>query len=101
MRLKEQIKLIKSALKQDALYSDVELHYMKKQLNNAKHELKLKKLRRKKGFNNEFSKTDNRDTQRRGDDGLCGTSEQSEQPRQSEGSWFTRLLHKARSLVGL
>ena len=56
MRLKEQIKLIKSALKQDALYSDVELHYMKKQLNNAKHELKLKKLRRKKVFN-ELSET--------------------------------------------
>ena len=52
MRLKDQIKLIKSALKKDELYSDVEIHYMKKQLNNAKHELKLKKLRRKKGFNN-------------------------------------------------
>ena len=43
MRLKDQIKLIKSALKQDQLYSDVEIHYMKKQLNNAKYELKLKK----------------------------------------------------------
>lgn len=76
MRLKDQIKLIKSALKQDQLYSDVEIHYMKKTLNNAKHELKLKKLRRKKGFNNEFSKTDNSDTQRRGDDGLRSESEQ-------------------------
>ena len=83
MRLKEQIKLIKSALKQDALYSDVELHYMKKQLNNAKHELKLKKLRRKKGFNNEFSKTDNRDTQRRGDDGLHSKSKQPEESGKS------------------
>ena len=61
MRLKEQIKLIKSALKQDQLYSDVELHYMKKQLNNARHELKLKKLRRKKGFN-ELSETSNSNT---------------------------------------
>ena len=42
MRLKDQIKLIKSALKKDELYSDVEIHYMKKTLNNAKHELKLK-----------------------------------------------------------
>jgi len=82
MRLKEQIKLIKSALKQDALYSDVELHYMKKQLNNAKHELKLKKLRRKKGFN-ELSETSNGNTRSREDDGLRGTSEQPEQPRKS------------------
>ena len=82
MRLKEQIKLIKSALKQDALYSDVDLHYMKKQLNNARHELKLKKLRRKKGFN-ELSETSNSNTRSREDDGLRGTSEQPEQPRKS------------------
>ena len=83
MKLKDQIKLIKSALKKDELYSDVEIHYMKKQLNNAKHELKLKKLRRKKGFNNEFSKTDNRDTQRRGDDGLRSESEQPQKSGES------------------
>ena len=83
MRLKEQIKLIKSALKQDALYSDVELHYMKKELNNAKYNLKLKKLKRSKGFNNEFSKTDNRDTQRRGDDGLRSESEQPQESGKS------------------
>ena len=82
MRLKEQIKLIKSALKQDALYSDVELHYMKKQLNNAKHELKLKKLRRKKGFN-ELSETNNGNTRSREDDGLRGESQQPKQPRES------------------
>ena len=82
MRLKDQIKLIKSALKQDQLYSDVEIHYMKKTLNNAKHELKLKKLRRKKGFN-EFSETSNSNTRSREDDGLRGTSEQPEQPRES------------------
>ena len=82
MRLKDQIKLIKSALKKQELYSDVELHYMKKTLNNAKHELKLKKLRRKKGFN-EFSETSNSNTRSREDDGLRGTSEQPEQSRQS------------------
>ena len=82
MRLKDQIKLIKSALKKDELYSDVEIHYMKKTLNNAKHELKLKKLRRKKGFN-EFSETSNSNTRSREDDGLRGTSEQPEQPRES------------------
>ncbi len=79
MRLKDKIKLIKSALKKDELYSDVEIQYMKKQLNNAKYELKLKKLSITKGFNNEFSKTDNRDTQRRGDDGLRSESEQPQE----------------------
>ena len=82
MRLKEQIKLIKSALKQDALYSDVELHYMKKQLNNAKHELKLKKLRRKKGFN-ELSETSNSNSWSREDNGVRGESQQPKQSRQS------------------
>jgi len=82
MRLKDQIKLIKSALKQDQLYSDLEIHYMKKQLNNAKHELKLKKLRRKKGFN-ELSETNNSNTRSREDDGLRSESEQPEQPRES------------------
>ena len=82
MSLKEQIKLIKSALKQDQLYSDVELHYMKKQLNNARHELKLKKLRRKKGFN-ELSETSNGNTRSREDNGLRGESQQPKQPRES------------------
>ena len=83
MRLKDQIKLIKSALKQDQLYSDLEIHYMKKQLNNAKYELKLKKLKRNKGFNNELSETNNSNTRSREDDGLRSESEQSEQPRES------------------
>ena len=83
MRLKDQIKLIKAALKRHELYSDVEIHFMKKQLNEVKQELKLKKLRRNKGFNNEFSKTDNRDTQRRGDDGLRSESEQPQESGKS------------------
>ena len=83
MRLKDQIKLIKSALKQDQLYSDLEIHYMKKQLNNAKYELKLKKLKRNKGFNNELSETNNSNTRSGEDDGLRGEGEQSEQPRKS------------------
>ncbi len=83
MRLKDQIKLIKSALKQDQLYSDLEIHYMKKQLNNAKYELKLKKLKRNKGFNNELSETNNSNTRSGEDDGLRSESEQSEQPRKS------------------
>ena len=83
MRLKDQIKLIKSALKKQELYSDVEIHYMKKELNNAKYELKLKKLRRKKGFSNELSEISNSNSRSREDDGLRGTSEQPEQPRKS------------------
>ena len=79
MRLKDQIKLIKAALKRHELYSDVEIHFMKKQLNEVKQELKLKKLRRNKGFNNEFSETDNRNTRSREDDGLRSTSEQPKQ----------------------
>ena len=77
MRLKEQIKLLKLALKKHELYSDVELHYMKKELNNARHELKLKKLRRKKGFNDELSEISNRNTRRRKNDGLRSESKQS------------------------
>ena len=83
MRLKDQIKLLKLALKRQELYSDVELYYMKRQLNEVKEKLKLKKLRRNKGFNNEFSKTDNSDTQRRGDDGLHSESKQPEESGKS------------------
>jgi hypothetical protein len=53
---------------------------MKRQLNEVKEKLKLKKLRRNKGFNNEFSKTDNRDTPSRGNDGVRS---ESEQPKES------------------
>ena len=80
MRLKDQIKLIKSALKKQELYSDVELYYMKRQLNEVKHKLKLKRLQKKKGFNNEYSKTGDSDTQGRGNHGLRG---ESEQPKES------------------
>ena len=83
MRLKDQIKLIKSALKQDQLYSDLEIHYMKKQLNNAKYELKLKKLKRNKGFNNELSETNNSNTRSGKDDGLRSESEQPQESGKS------------------
>ena len=73
-------KLIKRAKQRPDLYTAQEVLYAKL---FRKHERKI----------------NNSDTKRRGDDGLRGTSEQSEQPRQSEGSWFTRLLHKASTLV--
>ena len=37
----------------------------------------------------------------RGDNGVRGKSEQPKESGQSKGSWVTRLLHKARSLVSL
>ena len=72
--------LIKRAKKQPNLYSTQEVQYAKL---FRKHE----------------RKTNNFDTERRGNDGLCGESEQSEQPRQSKRKWFTRLLHKTSALV--
>ena len=74
--------LIKRAKKRPDLYTAQEVLYAK--LIRNLHERKI----------------DNSDTQRRGDDGLCGTSEQPEQPRQSKSSWFARLLHKTSTLVG-
>ena len=71
--------LIKRAKKQPDLYSTQEVQYAKL---FRKHE----------------RKTNNFDTERRGNDGLCGEGEQSEQPRQSERKWFTRLLHKTSTL---
>ena len=88
-RLKDQIRLAKKALKEAQknpnLYSEYELQYMAMQLVQAKIQLKTKQLRRKqeKGFSNELSETSNRNTRRRKDDGLRGTSEQSEQSGES------------------
>ena len=66
----------------------------------TKEEVKYAKLIRKKLKKNATSETDNSHTQSRGNDGVRGEGEQPEQPRQPKGSWVTRLLHKARSLVG-
>ena len=88
-RLKDQIRLAKRALKEAKknpnLYSEYELQYMAMQLVQAKIQLKAKQQRRRqeKGFSNELSETSNRNTRRRKDDGLRGTSEQSEQPGES------------------
>ena len=67
----------------------------------TKEEVKYAKLIRKKLKKNATSETDNSHTQSRGNDGVRGEGEQPEQPRQSKGSWVTRLLHKASTLVGL
>ena len=69
--------------------------YTKEEVKYAKY---IKKLLKK---NNATSETDNSHTQSRGNDGVRGEGEQPEQPRQPKGSWVTRLLHKASTLVGL
>ena len=82
MRLKDQIKLIKSALKKDQLYSESELQYMVIQLARAKVALKIKQQRRKqeKGFSNEFSETRNSNSRSGEDNGVRSESIEPEQP---------------------
>ena len=88
-RLKDQIRLAKKALKEAQvrpdLYSEQELKYMALQLAIAKVQLKAKQQRRRqeKGFSNELSETSNSNPRSREDDGVRGTSEQSEQPGES------------------
>ena len=85
-RLKDQIRLAKKAIKEAKknpnLYTEEELQYMAMQLIRAKMALKAKQIKRKKekGFSNEFSEVGNSNSRRREDDGVRGTSEQSEQP---------------------
>jgi len=88
MRFKETIKLAKKAIKEGKkrpdLYSETELKYMVLALARAKISLKEKQLLRKKlkGFDNELSETSNRNSRRRKDDGVRGTSEQPKQSGQ-------------------
>ena len=67
----------------------------------TKEEVKYAKFIRKKLKKNATSETDNSHTQSRGDDGVRGEGKQPEQPRQPKRGWFIKVLHKARSLVGL
>ena len=88
-RLKDQIRLAKKALKiaqkKPDLFTQEELQYMAVQLEVAKVQLKAKQQRRRqeKGFSNELSETSNSNPRSREDDGVRGTSEQSEQPGES------------------
>ena len=67
----------------------------------TKEEVKYAKLVRKSLKKNATGETNISDSQSRGDDGVCGESQQPEQPRQPKRGWFAELLHKARSLVSL
>ena len=79
-------KLIKRAKKHPEWYSEKDVWYAKM----------IKK--REKQHERELS---NSNPKGRGDDGVRGKSEQPKESRQPKGSWVTRLLHKARSLVSL
>jgi hypothetical protein len=52
MREKNLIKFIDTALKDDHLYTDEEIIYMKKELGNLKEQLKISKKLTSKGFGN-------------------------------------------------
>ena len=69
----------------------------------TKEEVRYAKFIRKslKKDKNATSEIDNSDSQSRGDNGLRGEGEQPSEPRQSKRGWFTKVLHKARSLVGI
>ena len=71
--------------------------YSKKDIFYAK-QIKKQLKREKKHYEREIS---NSNPKGRGDNGVRGKSEQPKESGQSKGSWVTRLLHKARSLVSL
>ena len=81
-------KIIKLAKKHPTLYTKEEVKY-------------AKYIRKSLKKNNATSEVSNSHPEGRGDDGLRGESQQSEEPRQSKRQWIAKLLHKAWSLVGL
>ena len=83
-------KLIRLAKEHPVWYSKKDVFYAKM----IKKQLK----REKKQHEREISE---RDSRRREAHGLRGEGEQPKEPRQSKRRWFTKLLHKARSLVRL
>ena len=83
-------KLLKLAKEHPDWYSKKDIFYAKM----IKKQLK----REKKQHEREISDSNPKG---RGDNGVRGKSEQPKESGQSQGSWFTKLLHKARSLVSL
>ena len=67
----------------------------------TREEVKYAKLIRKRLKKNATSEIDNSDSQSGGDDGLRGQGKQPEEPRQPKRGWIAKVLHKARSLVGI
>ena len=83
-------KIIKIAKHHPELYSKDEVKYAKIYLRRIKRE--------KKQHEREISDGNSRSREAHG---LRGEGEQPKQSRQSKRQWFTKLLHKARSLVRL
>ena len=81
-------KIIKLAKKHPEWYTKDEVNY-------------ARLLRKSLKKNYATSEVSDGHSQSGGDNGVRGESQQPEQPRQPKGSWVTRLLHKARSLVGI
>tara|TARA_Y100001938_G_scaffold80001_1_gene110491 strand:+ start:488 stop:763 length:276 start_codon:yes stop_codon:yes gene_type:complete len=71
--------------------------YSKKDIFYAK-QIRKQLKREKKQHEREISDSNSKG---RRDHGLRGKSEQPKESGQPQGSWFVRLLHKARSLVSL
>ena len=91
MKDKKAAKLIlKRAKKHPELYSKEEINFAK----NIKKHLKLEKKHHERKLG---------DSNPRGgkDDGVRGKGEQPQESRQPKRQWIVRLLHQARSLVGL
>ena len=66
----------------------------------TREDVSYAKLIRKSLKNNDTGEVSNSDSQSRGDDGVCGESQQPEEPRQPKRGWFAEILHKASTLVG-
>jgi len=83
-------RIIKLAKKHPELYSKEDVRYAKMVRKRIKTE--------KKQHESEVSERNSRSREAYG---VRSKSQQSQKPRQSKGSWFTRLLHQARALVRL
>ena len=91
MKDKKAAKLIlKRAKKHPELYSKEEINFAK----NFKKRLKFEKKQHEREVGERNSRSGK-------DDGVRSESEQPKESGQSKGSWIVRLLHQARSLVGL
>ena len=83
-------KIIKKAKQNPSLYSKDEVKYAKM--------VRIRIQREEKQHEREVSERDSRSREAHG---VRSEGEQPKEPRQSKRRWFTKLLHKARSLVRL
>ena len=81
-------KIIKLAKKHPEWYTKEEVKY-------------AKYIRKSLKKNNATSEVSYSHPEGRGDDGLCGESQQPKQSKQPQRGWIAKVLHKASTLVGL